>query len=606
MSQSSSVEEFATTSVEFTHDYDLEPTLEFWSDTTRPGALPARPEKTYSREDVLAQLLVMTQSFFHPSQLSYSKLIEALYHPDEQLDSRSARELWTLLMSPERFTYGNFYVYNYRDKVTTRLDALDLSRPVSLDRCRTQVQELYKAFGKSQSKEEFTTQAPLIGLLGLLVGPDKALELWCDEIPDAHRGNLCDFLVRGTDEQEAAIAKLVASQPESTTWSAYRISALIRVPGPESLAYFLDTARDATLASTYRARDLMRQQEGVAAWIDYIEQVHSLDHQYYARSPDAGAWYGREEVLLDFIAADATDTLAAMIPALPGWLGSKTHEHFMERVLKIHHHGLVDAMLAIYDRPLIGKYARIWLINEGANAIFGLAQWFTKGMSKLRARALELLREYRDRGDLSLFSSAMGHMSDEVAAALQKHVLDHESASIQPVAEEDRPGWLHGLAADKKIGRKRLPEFLSAQGLPQVLTWYGASLSEEDTVLLCKALKESDLEAPHPAVAKFHEWLDEESAEELAWFIYQAWMRDRAKPSHKWALWSLAFLGSVHTPARLQVEMPKWSNNRAKWGAAVLSWLGSKEAVRSLLHFAKQRNKKAIWRHFSNGVRAFA
>lgn len=598
--------QYATQHVAPHHNFDPDAfaiTQEYWSSDASAMIvdLPARPKRDYALEEVITvcgEALRQTYYSRYNRSLHYAELRRALFTPETQLSRRAARAIWTLFTYEKRFIYGTF-TFDDRQQVMDHLDGCDLDREPDEAELLKECQQLYTTFCASYSSSEFITQAPVIGLLALLVGVDVAWRIWSQVVPASERGAICDYLPHGDEDSECALAESIlgAREPDEPV-SEYLISSLVRVPDESMLARHVEQGYVFTMLATRHSREIARRHGGAAAWVAWLAHVRR-DYPEEAR-----VIYTSPEVLHDYVIAQDFAELAQTIQLLPHQMEGKVQEAFMKRLLAVHHHVLVEAMLSVYDRPIVGRYAREWLLTEGANAIHGLATCLVTTKMARRARALELLRHYQVHSEEALMQAGLDGLSEEVLDTVRKLVTEHSSTQVEEVAEEDRPDWLVALAQDKKLGRKRLPEFVGE--LPVVLSWYGARLSDSDVVLLCKALKESTLETPHVALSEFQQWLDAGSAASLAWFLYRAWMRDKAKSTHKWALWTLAFLGDGMTPETLRSEMTKWPNVRAKWGVAVLVWLGSSEAVRALLTFVRQRKHNAIWRHSSNGLRSIA
>lgn len=509
------------------------------------------------------------------------------------LGRRAAMHMWNALLNMDRLNPDPAVRYNVREDKTSfmLLDHSDAETYFTVERC---IEQLRMFSTKCwQSGWSYGLYAPFAGLLAIVFDSATAWSIFSQALPVDQRGSVLDWLPE--DESEERLKQLVLDerkQPELLTSdyhaAMYWQSTLARFQDDELAAKLYDAhGIELTNQSVYQ-RGLFRDYLGSERWLELI------CHRYVE---DVSAWVG------DFVALEKYAELGEAADEMVDSFG----DEYIKQLVHVHSHHISLIMLKNVNKKGVGRFAKTWLIEEGANAIYGLASMLSKGKSKRRTLAVEFLRRYRDMGAEELILTSIQGLDKKCQDAVQKEVLDHFSAEQQEVDAQDLPAWLVKLQADKKLARKKVPAFLLLETLPPLRVRATDEVLPEDIVELCvKALKESSLEQPHECIQEMVAWLDPRSAEKWSLAIYQSWIGDGAKSTHKWALFTLAWLGGDDVVPVLVKGITKWRGPRIQWAVDVLAEMANGLSVDAIAKFASQYTETARKRHCINALRRMA
>lgn len=202
------------------------------------------------------------------------------------------------------------------------------------------------------------------------------------------------------------------------------------------------------------------------------------------------------------------------------------------------------AFIPVVAKAFAGKkqkaLARSWLLRHPRHGIAGaLALWSEGGA--LAADATRVLRYLDGRAHRASIL--------ELAAA-------YDVAAITRVLDEDP------LAAPK-VKRPVLPAFADASALPELVAVDGTNVEAKDVGELLVQLAFSNADEVHPGVIAAKTRYTARSRAELAWALFDAWLKSGADAKQGWCMQAVGFLGDDECARRLAALAKVWPGENA-------------------------------------------
>ncbi len=534
----------ASTTVHHFHDLDADrvaKTLERWQcDEVTPLGLVPRPEREYNEDLLSLSLKAGSENGFNPSRSHYRKILADILESPTQMSLREARALWIVETRP-----GKFADYTY----PTRPSDTELDKPLDKD-------EVVRMFGAllddlhsvhMPGARIYSTQTILAALMSRLIGTSHTLEAWTNAgITPRDMPNFFPYLNRPEDdEDEARILELIQTHREQGASDEYQQGAIAYCLSRDEARMWCDS-HNIYVSATHRT--LCRLAACPDKWADAL-----------CRSSKP---FRDEDSLYEAIALANSEQLATLASKASEVGGVNDCKRAMKRLFEIHDVALVAPMLTHYRDDKLGKLAETWLISEGANAIYGLAE-LAEDRTKQGKLCIELLRRYRDLGHSELITQITDAMDEQVQKVVHKHVLDHYSATKQTLATSKRPDWLTTLMQDRALAKKTLPAFLTPETLPPLQTRQKELLSSEDVAWFIRVLKVSSLHEPHENMSDFREWLDPWTTTAFVEALIRSWERAGSNASYAWVIEAIGHVGNLYSPLMLEPLIKGWKSEKS-------------------------------------------
>lgn len=242
--------------------------------------------------------------------------------------------------------------------------------------------------------------------------------------------------------------------------------------------------------------------------------------------------------------------------------------------------------------------ARDWLDTHVGNAVAGLLET-AAGRGKLADAATDYLRLVKRQGYADLIAEALKSVGNaEVAAKVQREVLDREERSFEPFADATTPDWLREeLGALGAMKRRALPAWAAVASLPPMVVG-DRRLSDEQLALLLSVLAATPVGTSHPLLAALKQHADRQACDEFAWKLFQLWLEDGAPAKEKWAMGAIGHLGGDASALRLTPLVRQWpgesQHQRAVFGLECLRAIGSDVALMQLAGCAQKLKFKGL------------
>ncbi|MBY0523276.1 MAG: DUF4132 domain-containing protein [Gemmataceae bacterium] len=259
-----------------------------------------------------------------------------------------------------------------------------------------------------------------------------------------------------------------------------------------------------------------------------------------------------------------------------------------------------EHMLELSKSAKSPRLAREWLETEVGNAIAGLVS-VAAGKGKLAGAALQYLRDQNRTGHTATIAAAAKRASADLAAFVQREVLERVEKVYPELSEKSAPAWLTKSAKQASTLRP-LPGagFVDLARLPAVVI-DGRRLPPAHVAAILLALQNAELAAPPELLIGLKGHADTDSLDAFAWSLFEAWMGEGAPIKQKWAMLSLGFLGSDAAALRLAPLIRAWPGEnqhpRAVLGLECLRAIGTDTALMQLngisqkLKFPALKNK---------------
>ena len=269
-------------------------------------------------------------------------------------------------------------------------------------------------------------------------------------------------------------------------------------------------------------------------------------------------------------------------------------------LVRIHSWRAVKGFVSLYDDSAVGPMAHGWLTAEGANAVKGLIPLAT-GRSRLTHVAQRLLREYRDRGHGDLIQRLALKESESVRARVVDEILEQGIGLRTELPESEWPDWMAGRLVKKKP-TKRLPDYIDVELLPPLVTRDGEHVLPQSIVFgVLNRIVSSRPDKIDELIPKLREFLDPSSRHAFAWYLFERWREHGSEARKKFCMWSLGFLGTDESAARLTPYLNEWTSgghfHRAKWALDVYRVLGTDAALTTLHRVSQRARSRALREH---------
>jgi len=184
--------------------------------------------------------------------------------------------------------------------------------------------------------------------------------------------------------------------------------------------------------------------------------------------------------------------------------------------------------------------ARSWLLRLPRHGIAGALALLSEGGAP-GADATRVLRYLDGRGHRASIL--------ELAAA-------YDVAAVTRVLDEDP------LAAPK-VKKPVLPAFADAGALPELVAVDGKKVDAKDVGELLVQLAFSNADEVHPGVIAAKSRYTAKSRAELAWALFDAWLKSGADAKQGWCMQAVGFLGDDECARRLAALAKGWPGENA-------------------------------------------
>ncbi len=233
-------------------------------------------------------------------------------------------------------------------------------------------------------------------------------------------------------------------------------------------------------------------------------------------------------------------------------------------------------MLELMLAPKAPQVAKQWLEDNPAHAIAGLIP-VAANKGKYREAAIDFLRSMKLKGYGDYIQNCCDRELPEIASKIQTTILDFKEKEYIKFNEDTTPEWLRqAIATVEPLDNKKRWQ-ISIDILPPIV--YGDScLNEEQVNALINALRQSELDRPHPLVIAIKSHLDPLELDSFVWKLFTNWLTDGAISKESWAMKAIGLLGTDSSALKLVPLIKIWPRQtqhaRTKLGMECLQAIG--------------------------------
>lgn len=271
--------------------------------------------------------------------------------------------------------------------------------------------------------------------------------------------------------------------------------------------------------------------------------------------------------------------------------------YWFSHASKVHHPATARLMASLAREGNYRTQAEQWLKENGANAIAGLIPLLaTRG--KGRETAIDLLRHYKQQGHEELIVATRDALVEETGKKqLETHVLDWSYQQKPYLTAANTPAWLEGLSK-KKLAK--LPSWLTSTSFPpQFLADHSAQLTPEQVMTLVEHLQsEGDSHSHSEATLGARRDLSRRELGQLAWSIFDAWLKAGTSTREKWAYLCVGHVGTSLEGQKVAPYFKIWPKQN-KWRMAqdvlyIYRMIGSDGALMTLHGVTQKVKQKSV------------
>lgn len=293
--------------------------------------------------------------------------------------------------------------------------------------------------------------------------------------------------------------------------------------------------------------------------------------------------------------------------------GKATRKQNMQVMRKVHSRRMVPKMLELAQRKQTKDVATAWLQGEGANAIDGMIEAVGRS-GKKRRWAIEQLRALKEQGHGELIERLLEGHKKTARELVRQEVLELQDDGVPELAPEQLEPWMLEFLEKGQLEQESA-EFFALEHAPAILTLdrqarLPLALTRSILAVCIQAhpLKQGRKKAQEgdPELLKMTRALrgklDEESAGEWLWHLYERWWAQETPDAQSGFIWLTGPLGNDSVATRLLNPIKshtQWfgryaRGEHAKNAIRCLRIIGTTQAYATLFTLSQTHTNKTL------------